>query len=108
MTQNATICVGTLGQGIWRSSDGGSAVREIRMLRSTWRGLETWHGIGLNRRASPRPYLAAPGGEIPRRLARWWCASPASGCISGVPLITRARFSTCWSSARATLGRRCG
>jgi len=23
MTQNATICVGTLGQGIWRSSDGG-------------------------------------------------------------------------------------
>jgi hypothetical protein len=32
-------------------------VREIRTLRSTWRGLETWHGIGLNRRASPRPYL---------------------------------------------------
>jgi hypothetical protein len=31
-------------------------VREIRTLRSTWRGLETWHGIGLNRRASPRPY----------------------------------------------------
>jgi hypothetical protein len=22
-------------------------VREIRTLRSTWRGLETWHGIGL-------------------------------------------------------------
>jgi len=34
----------------------GSAVWEIRTLRSTWRGLETWHGIGLNRRASPRPY----------------------------------------------------
>jgi hypothetical protein len=34
-------------------------VREIRTLRSTWRGLETWHGIGLNRRASPRPYLRA-------------------------------------------------
>ena len=32
-------------------------MREIRTLRSTWRGLETWHGIGLNRRASPRPYL---------------------------------------------------
>src|SRR5262245_28386233 len=53
------------------------------MLRSTWRGLETWHGrdavtprnrkgeatgntnIDLNWRASPRPYLGAPGGEIP-------------------------------------------
>ena len=32
-------------------------MREIRTLRSTWRGLETWHGIGLNRRASPRPYV---------------------------------------------------
>jgi hypothetical protein len=48
-------------------------VREIRTLRSTWRGLKTWHGrccdtrrrkgettgntnIDLNRRASPRPY----------------------------------------------------
>jgi hypothetical protein len=46
-------------------------VRKIRMLRSTWRGLETWHGrdavtladerarhtnFDLNRRASPRPY----------------------------------------------------
>ena len=40
-------------------------MREIRTLRSTWRGLETWHGIGLNRRASPRPYLGAPGGAIP-------------------------------------------
>ena len=40
-------------------------MREIRTLRSTWRGLETWHGIGLNRRASPRRYLGAPGGEIP-------------------------------------------
>jgi hypothetical protein len=40
-------------------------VREIRTLRSTWRGLETWRGIGLNRRASPRPYLGAPGDEIP-------------------------------------------
>jgi len=52
-------------------------VREIRTLRSTWRGLETWHGrdavtprnrkgeetgntnCDLNRRASLRPYLAA-------------------------------------------------
>ena len=34
-------------------------MREIRTLRSTWRGLETWHGIALNRRASPRPYQTA-------------------------------------------------
>src|SRR6516162_1501355 len=26
---------------------------------------------------------------------RWWCASLASGCISGVPSTTRARSSTC-------------
>jgi hypothetical protein len=45
----------------------GSATRQIRTLRSTWRGLETWHGIGLNRRASPRPYLRARGGVIPLR-----------------------------------------
>ena len=29
----------------------------IRMLRATWRGLETWHGRKACRRASPRPYL---------------------------------------------------
>jgi hypothetical protein len=38
----------------------------------------------------------------------WWCGSPASGCICGVPSITRARSSTCWFSADATPGRRCG
>ena len=43
MTQNATICVGTLGQGIWRSSDGGatccgSATAFIAKARSAhWR-----------------------------------------------------------------------
>ena len=59
-------------------------MREIRMLRSTRRGLETWHGrdavtlaterarqlntnFDLNRRASPRPYLRARGGETPPR-----------------------------------------
>ena len=33
-------------------------MREIRMLRATWRGLETWHGrdASANWRASPRPY----------------------------------------------------
>ena len=30
MTQNATICVGTLGQGIWRSSDGGATWLRVR------------------------------------------------------------------------------
>ena len=30
MTQNATICVGTLGQGIWRSSDGGDTWLRVR------------------------------------------------------------------------------
>jgi hypothetical protein len=45
-------------------------VREIRTLRSTWRGLETWHGIGLNRRASPRPYVCpARAGMFSRRQA---------------------------------------
>jgi len=56
-------------------------VREIRTLRSTWRGLETWHGMGLNRRASPRPYLRergdataprhSPGGADRRRMYLW-------------------------------------
>ena len=78
------------------------------MLRSTWRGLETWHGIGLNRRASPRPYLAAPGGEIPPATRQMVVRIAGERMYLGVPLITRARFSTCWSSARATLGRRCG
>src|SRR6267378_8094473 len=31
-------------------------MREIRTLRATWRGLETWHGQAARRRASPRPY----------------------------------------------------
>jgi len=61
-------------------------VREIRTLRSTWRGLETWHGrdavtladerarqqentnFDLNRRASLRPYLweREAGDRLPR------------------------------------------
>jgi len=61
-------------------------VREIRMLRSTRRGLETWHGrdavtladerarqqentnFDLNRRASLRPYLweREAGDRLPR------------------------------------------
>ena len=39
---------------------------------------------------------------------RWWCGSPASGCISGVPSTTRAKSSTCWFSAGATSAQRCG
>jgi hypothetical protein len=59
-----------------------SVVREIHTLRSTWRGLETWHGrdavtprnrkgeetgntnCDLNRRASLRPYR----GEVTNRV----------------------------------------
>ena len=39
-------------------------MREIRTLRATWRGLETWHGRKACRRASPRPYCAADGGKL--------------------------------------------
>ena len=39
-------------------------MREIRMLRATWRGLETWYGRKACRRASPRPYCAADGGQL--------------------------------------------
>ena len=44
-------------------------MREIRTLRATWRGLETWHGriVRPNRRASSRPYLRERGGAIPPR-----------------------------------------
>ena len=50
----AKLVFGTLGCVLLIS---GIAVKvqENRTLRSTWRGLETWHGIGLYRRASPRP-----------------------------------------------------
>jgi transposase-like protein len=34
--------------------------------------------------------------------------SLASRCTSGVPSITKARFSTCWCNAAATPERRCG
>src|SRR5689334_17096158 len=50
----------------------------------------------------------ALGRAIAGIWTRWLCASPASGCICGVPWMTRARFSTCWSSAGAILDRRCG
>src|ERR1700726_3882746 len=47
-------------------------MREIRTLRATWRGLETWCGSGPPgpyRRASPRPYLGGRGGGIPPRYS---------------------------------------
>ena len=37
---------------------------------------------------------------------RWLFGSPASRCTSGVPSITKARFSTCWSNGGEALGRR--
>src|SRR6516162_9978699 len=39
---------------------------------------------------------------------RWWCGSPTSRCISGVPSIMKARCLTCWFSAGVTAGRCCG
>src|ERR1700756_5551267 len=41
----------------------------------------------------------SPGRAIAGIWTRWWCASPASGGICGVPWMRRARFSTCSSSA---------
>src|SRR5215813_10721762 len=57
---------------------------------------------------APRLRQRRPGRAIAGTWTRWWCASPASGCICGVPSMTRARFSTCWSNVDATRGRRCG
>ena len=45
---------------LWREANGGAQCGEIRTLRATWRGLETWHGRAACRRASPRPYLWEP------------------------------------------------
>src|SRR6476646_4171941 len=42
------------------------------------------------RRRRPRPS---------DRWPRWWFGSPARGCISGAPSTTKAKSSTCWSSA---------
>jgi transposase-like protein len=53
------------------------------------------------RQRRPRPSNRWHLDEMVVRIAR-------SGCICGAPWMTRARFSTCWSSADATLGRRCG
>src|SRR5438270_13937677 len=51
-------CPGMKGPKALTVNKMGRAVREIRMLRATWRGLETWHGrdASANWRASPRPY----------------------------------------------------
>jgi transposase-like protein len=61
-------------------------------------------GPGITRRLRQRRLGQATGGI----WMRWWSRSPASECISGVPSIMRARSSTCWCSAGATAGRRCG
>jgi hypothetical protein len=48
-------------------------MREIRTLRATWRGLETWNGqdTSADRRASPRPYLGERGAAIAEQAARY-------------------------------------
>jgi hypothetical protein len=77
-------------------------VREIRMLRATWRGLETWHGrdASANRRASPRPYregpffIPSPTIRFPER-AQWGHHSPnAKGnfCFDRVIALDRSRY----------------
>ena len=54
-------------------------MREIRMLRSTWRGLETWHGRDAvtlategrdNREHKHRPKPARQSSTLPER--GWW------------------------------------
>ena len=52
--------------------------------------------------------ITVRGRALAGTSTRWWCGSPAGGCICGVPSITRAKSSTCWFSVGATLGRRCG
>jgi hypothetical protein len=49
---------------------------------------------------------AAPARAIDGTWTRWLFGSPASGCVSGVPLTTKARSSTCWCSAAGTPERR--
>src|SRR3984885_9986492 len=60
-------------------------MREIRTLRATWRGLETWRVkcFDLSRRASPRPYLGARGGEIPPRDSLPVISPVADLCVAG-------------------------
>ena len=74
-------------------------MREIRTLRSTWRVLETWHGIGLNRRASPRPYLC--GGRVVIRVptATALLALTPQASANGVPRPDRDDVSVMTSAA---------
>jgi putative transposase len=62
-----------------------------------------------------RRWVLKFGPAIARRLRRrrprpsdLWHLDEMVVRIAGVPSITRARSSTCWSSADATPGRRCG
>jgi bifunctional non-homologous end joining protein LigD len=42
------------------------------------------------------PYASVALGRATAGIwTKWWCGSPASGCICGVPSTTRARSSTC-------------
>jgi hypothetical protein len=62
----------------------------------------------LDRRSRDGYAGVVHGRAIAGTSTRWWCGSPASGCICGVPSTTRARSSTCWFSAGAMVGQRCG
>src|SRR4051812_332332 len=56
-------------------------MREIRTLRATWRGLETWHG----RDVSARP--ARQSSTLPERIKRAFPLNPGIGADYVPPLL---------------------
>jgi hypothetical protein len=78
-------------------------VREIRTLRSTWRGLETWHGRNsvtlANERASNREYKLRP------KPARQSSTLPVRGSGCNSPGLLGACDETCVPTATHPLPR---
>src|SRR5438270_8398407 len=79
------------------------AERGVDICYETVRSWVLKFGPVIARRLRRRPAQAIDGTWM-----RWLFGLPASGCTFGVPSTTQARSSTCWSSAAATAGRRCG
>lgn len=61
-------------------------MREIRMLRATWRGLETWHGRAACRRARPLDPTDERGWETERCRMAQATAPILDFTICGIPL----------------------
>jgi len=81
------------------------AERGLDMSYETIRSWVLKFGPAIARRLRQR----RPRRAIDGTWTRWWSESPESECSTcGVPSTTRARCSTCWFSAGATRGRRCG